>query len=483
MTNEITETIENTTENNQDGQDIETNDQIEHDQANDNDSDKKRHNFKDGQVLRFIRVRFPGHAKSYPFMIGRRNYTYGQKVIALSDRGMAIGYINSFPYEVEFNESLLPVRTISRIASEEDKTLKEDGASKEKEYEDLCKDLIKKHDLEMNLTHVELTGHGKKAVFYFTAPARVDFRGLVKDLVSELRMRIELRQISARERSAALGGLGPCGRAFCCSTFLSRYGNVNIKMARTQNLTLIPSKLNGLCGQLKCCIAYEEEVYQEKRTNLPEEGSIIQTENGDIGRVNKLHIIKEQFDMLTESGVIKRYISSQYNPEKVLNDYEFPTHFQNISFETEEVIGLEKKNSYDYQDPYYEDDEDLADEESNEESHSDTESDNGNSGKESPNNSNVATKIEDKQNRQDHKRVNKGHRKQDRNQSRNKNGPRRNDPFKKSSQGNTEDNTKKDERQKQLGPDDSNDGDKPRGNRRGKRRNFKRNKNFKKKED
>lgn len=343
-------------------------------------SDDKKHNFKDGQILRFIRVRFPGHAKSYPFMIGRRNYTYGQRVIALSDRGMATGYINSFPYDVEFNESLLPVRTISRIANEEDQNLKEDSLTREKEYEDLCKDLIKKHELAMNLTHVELTGHGKKAVFYFTAPERVDFRGLVKDLVSNLRMRIELRQISARERSAALGGLGPCGRAFCCSTFLSRYGNVNIKMARTQNLTLIPSKLNGLCGQLKCCIAYEEEVYQEKRSNLPEEGTIIRAQNGDIGKINKLHIIKEQFDMITESGVIRRYTADQFDKDNNLpENYRFPREFQNISFETDIVIGEKVSTPVSYDDFFEDDSDDSDDSDDNENEVEDTDETDGTS--------------------------------------------------------------------------------------------------------
>lgn len=313
--------------------------------SNNSSYEDKKHNFKKGQVLRFVRVRFPGHAKSYPFMIGKRTYQYGQKVIALNDRGMSVGYVNSFPYEIEFHENLLPVRTISKIASDDDVDAKQDSAGKESNMEDLCKDLIKKHSLEMNVTHVELTNNGKKAVFYFTAPARVDFRGLVKDLVSELKMRIELRQISARERSASLGGLGPCGREFCCSSFLTRYGNVNIKMAKTQNLTLVPSKLNGLCGQLKCCVAYEDEVYKEKRTHLPNEGSLIQAKNGDKGKVTKLHVIIEQFDMITEKGVVKRYNYNQFDSKTspLPREWRMPERFQNVSIETSEVIGLEKE--------------------------------------------------------------------------------------------------------------------------------------------
>ncbi len=307
----------------------------------------KKHNFKPGQVLRFIRVRFPGHAKSFPFLIGKRHYSYGQKVVALSDRGMAVGYINSFPYEAEFREEMLPVKTISKVASEQDNFKQDESLSKEKEMEDLCKDLIRKHELAMNVTHVELTAYGKKAVFYFTAPERVDFRSLVKDLVSNLKMRIELRQISARERSAALGGLGPCGREFCCSSFLTRYGNVNIKMAKTQNLTLTPSKLNGLCGQLKCCTAYEEEVYKEKRTRLPQEGEFIQVLNGDTGKVTSLNIIIEQFDMLTDQGIFRRYSANQFDPKKSRpkDGWRFPERFQNISSERDKVIGLEEAQS------------------------------------------------------------------------------------------------------------------------------------------
>ena len=303
--------------------------------------------YQEGQTLRLIRVRFPGHAHSYPFLLGKRALSYGQKVMALSDRGMAIGYVNSFPYEVPYQDKLAPIRTISRVATKEDEINigKEEG--QEKEMEDRCKELIKKHHLEMNLTHVELTGYGKKVVFYFTAPQRVDFRGLVRDLTSQLRMRVELRQISTRERAAALGGLGPCGRALCCSTFLKRYGNVSIKMAKVQNLALIPSKLNGLCGQLKCCLSYEEDVYQEKRGRLPKEQQLIQTANGDQGKVLRLHIIEEQFDMLTEKGVIRRYHWQQFNPQKypLPPQWKLPENFEHISHDTSQVIGLVAKSS------------------------------------------------------------------------------------------------------------------------------------------
>ena len=177
-------------------------------------------------------------------------------------------------------------------------------------------------------------------MFYFVAPARVDFRGLVKDLVGELKLRIELRQISVRDRSASMGALGPCGRELCCSSFLSRYGNVSIKMAKNQNLTLNYSKLNGVCGQLKCCLQYEDEVYHQKRKKLPPEGSFVETTNGDKGKIFRLHILSEQFDVLTERGKIKRYTQSYFKRKLKRSDVNMPERFENISDETNTVLGL-----------------------------------------------------------------------------------------------------------------------------------------------
>ena len=198
----------------------------------------------------------------------------------------------------------------------------------------------------MNVTHVEFIQFGKKAVFYFTAPERVDFRGLVKDLVGDLKMRIELRQISVRDRAAALGATGACGLQTCCSSFLNNYGNVSIKMAKNQNLALIPSKINGVCGQIKCCIKYEDDVYSAKRKLLPREQSFIRTKNGDLGKVTKLHLILEQFEMLTDKGYIRRYARSQFNDKNYFppKSWSFPTEFRSIVSETSTIIGLDDEN-------------------------------------------------------------------------------------------------------------------------------------------
>ncbi len=305
--------------------------------------DKKGHRFKKGQVLTFVRVRFPGNAKSFPFLLGKRKFVYAQKVMAMSDRGMSIGYINSFPYEQEFDESMLPIKSISKVATDDDIEEQKGYHLNEVEAEKLCIRLIEKHELDMNLTHVEFIQFGKKAVFYFTAPARVDFRNLVKDLVTDLKMRIELRQISVRDRAAALGAIGACGLQTCCSSFLTNYGNASIKMAKNQNLALIPSKINGVCGQIKCCMRYEDNVYSQKRKLLPKEYEFVKAKNGDRGKVIKLHLIAEEFVMLTDKGYMRRYARNQYNPNKfkLPDDWKFPTEFRSIISETSEVIGKE----------------------------------------------------------------------------------------------------------------------------------------------
>jgi cell fate regulator YaaT (PSP1 superfamily) len=296
--------------------------------------------FDEGQPLSFVRVRFPGHNKSYPFLIGKRKLMYGQKVMAMSDRGMAVGYINSFSYQLPFSKDMLPLRYIAKIASDEDIQKEKENYKKQKESETICQNLIEKHNLGMNLTHVEFTQFGKKIVFYFVAPERVDFRNLVKDLVTELKLRIELRQISVRDRAASMGALGPCGRELCCSSFLSRYGNAAVKMAKNQNLSLNYSKLNGVCGQLKCCLQYEDDVYAAKRKKLPEEGTFAITHNGDRGKVNRIHILSEQFDMITNEGKIKRYVAEMFKQEVTAEVCRFPDRFDNVSDETSVVVGL-----------------------------------------------------------------------------------------------------------------------------------------------
>ncbi len=324
---EVQETEE--TKDNQDKQDYE------------DESDERGTRWKEGDDISFVRVRFPGNSRSFPFLQGKRVFAYGQKVVAMSDRGMDVGYINSFPYTVKFKKDMLPIRSISKAADEQDIEEMRGNIDEQKKAERRAVGIIEKLGLDMQITHVEIIQFGKKMVFYFTAPSRVDFRELVKQLVGELKMRIELRQISVRDRAAALGSIGSCGLATCCSTFLKNYGNVTIKMAKNQNLALIPSKINGVCGQIKCCIKYEDNVYTDKRKTLPREGSFLKAKNGDIGKVTKLHILVEQFDMITEKGQIRRYARSQFSNGKLMGkEYKFPESFRHVVNETSTVIGL-----------------------------------------------------------------------------------------------------------------------------------------------
>jgi cell fate regulator YaaT (PSP1 superfamily) len=317
---------------------------IESPQQSEGSTEQKPENetkWTEGEPLTFVRVRFPGNAKSFPFLVQKKTFSYGQKVVAMSDRGMDVGYINSFPYEVPFKKEMLPIRSISKVATQEDIDQQKENIQKEKEAEKLCIDLIDELKLDMTITHVEIIQFGKKLVFYFTAPARVDFRELVKRLVSQLKMRIELRQISVRDRAAALGSIASCGLPTCCSSFLQSYGHVSVKMAKNQNLALIPSKINGVCGQIKCCIKYENHVYTEKRKKLPPENQLIKAKNGDKGKVTKLHLFIEQFDMLTIDGKIRRYSANQFDGNTDKPSWEFPRRFDNIINETQNVIGLE----------------------------------------------------------------------------------------------------------------------------------------------
>ncbi len=309
--------------------------------ANSNSDNATR--WKDGDELTFVRVRFPGNSRSFAFLQGKRTFSYGQKVLAMSDRGLDVGYINSFPYKTKFRKSMLPIRSISKIATQEDIEGTQGDTLRQKKAEIAAVKVIERLGLDMQITHVEIIQYGKKMVFYFTAPARVDFRELVKELVGDLKMRIELRQINVRDRAAALGSIGACGQATCCSTFLKNYGNVSIKMAKNQNLALIPTKINGVCGQIKCCIKYEDDVYTDKRKKLPREGAFLKVKSGDIGKVTKLHILIEQFDMITEKGQIRRYAKTEFSEGSSLGrDYKFPNSFTHVVNETSNVIGLDQ---------------------------------------------------------------------------------------------------------------------------------------------
>lgn len=189
----------------------------------------------------------------------------------------------------EINDKLC---SVARAADREDIALEESHVQMEKEAFGVCVERIAEHGLDMNLVDVYFRHDEKKITFYFIADSRIDFRDLVKDLAGIFRRRIELRQIGVRDQAKMNGGIGVCGREFCCSGFLKDFCPVSVKMAKTQNLALNPSKISGCCGRLMCCLSFEHEAYEEARKRAPKQGALVRTPDGE-GKVTHLNLLKE----------------------------------------------------------------------------------------------------------------------------------------------------------------------------------------------
>ena len=231
-------------------------------------------------MTKVIGVRFRTAGKVYFFDPLQLEIKRGDHVIVETARGIEFGTVVAGVHEVEDDKVIQPLKPVMRIAGERD--IEQEAANKEKEKEafKICKEKILKHGLEMKLVNVEYTFDGSKILFYFTADGRVDFRELVKDLASVFRTRIELRQIGVRDEAKMLGGLGICGRPFCCSTFLGDFQPVSIKMAKEQGLSLNPGKISGACGRLMCCLKFEEDHYEANRKKMPKLGKEAETPEG-----------------------------------------------------------------------------------------------------------------------------------------------------------------------------------------------------------
>ena len=237
-----------------------------------------------------IGVRFRDAGKIYYFDPDGTEFEQGQFVIVETSKGIECGEVVLKNRDVEIDESMLPIHKIIRIASEKDlKTLAE-NKEKEKRAFDICCQKIKLHKLDMKLINVEYTFDCNKILFYFTADGRVDFRELVKDLAYMFRTRIELRQIGVRDEAKSIGGLGICGRPFCCHSFLGEFQPVSIKMAKEQGMLLNPTKISGTCGRLMCCLKYEQDVYNDLLKITPKIGAIVNTPDGK-GNVIDVNLI------------------------------------------------------------------------------------------------------------------------------------------------------------------------------------------------
>lgn len=231
-----------------------------------------------------VGVRFKDTGKIYFFDPKGLDIKEGQIVIVETAKGIENGTAQYSPREVSDESIISELKPVIRIANDNDLKIIEENKIKEKEALKICEQKIKEHNLVMSLTGAEYSFDGSKVVFYFTADGRVDFRELVRDLGSTLHIRIELRQIGVRDESRMLGGLGICGRPFCCSTFLDDFHSVTIKMAKDQGLSLAPGKISGTCGRLMCCLKYEQNSYEYLHKITPAKDTIVDCKEGR-GRV------------------------------------------------------------------------------------------------------------------------------------------------------------------------------------------------------
>ncbi len=252
-------------------------------------------------MAEIIGVRFKSVGKIYYFAPGKEKVENGQKVIVETARGVECGTVVVSNREVPDSELSAPLKPVIRIATEKDLETVVENKKKEEEAFKICEEKIAKHKLDMKLVDVECTFDNNKLLFYFTAENRVDFRELVKDLASVFRTRIELRQIGVRDEAKMLGGLGICGRPFCCNGFLGEFQPVSIKMAKEQGLSLNPTKISGTCSRLMCCLKYEQESYEDLIRTTPKVNAYVSTPSGN-GFVEEVNLITGKLKVKPENS-------------------------------------------------------------------------------------------------------------------------------------------------------------------------------------
>lgn len=253
-------------------------------------------------MTEIIGVRFKSGGKQYYFDPQGQQVTPGQGVIIETSRGVEYGECTQGNTMVEDEAVVQPLRPMIRIATQTDLQTVERNHEKEAKAFKICQEKILAHGLDMKLVEVEYSFEGNKILFFFTSEGRVDFRALVKDLAGVFHTRIELRQIGVRDEAKMLGGLGICGKPFCCSTFLDEFQPVSIKMAKTQNLSLNPTKISGTCGRLMCCLKNEEETYEYLNSKLPAVGDRVTTDDGLRGEVQSVNVLRQQVKVIVNLG-------------------------------------------------------------------------------------------------------------------------------------------------------------------------------------
>lgn len=259
-------------------------------------------------MIEVIGIKFKSAGKVYYFAPEGLKFEKDSYAIVETARGIEFGLVYQSNKFVSSSEIIPPLRPVIRAANDEDIKTYEENKKREQEAFSVCLEKIHQHNLDMKLIEAEYTFDTNKLIFYFSAEGRIDFRELVKDLASVFRTRIELRQIGIRDEAKMIGGLGVCGRPFCCSSFLSDFGQVSIKMAKEQNISLNSAKISGTCGRLMCCLKFEHETYSEEIKKTPAVGSVVKTPDGNgavmeisplIGKV-KVQLFDKTDDVLKE---------------------------------------------------------------------------------------------------------------------------------------------------------------------------------------
>ena len=289
-------------------------------------------------MIKVIGVRFRQAGKIYNFSPADFQVNVGDHVIVETARGIEYGSVVQGIREVADDKVIMPLKSVIRIATEEDDKKAIENNEKEKKAFKICKEKIAKHGLEMKLIETEYTFDNNKVLFYFTADGRIDFRELVKDLASVFKTRIELRQVGVRDETKMLGGIGICGRPLCCSTYLSEFIPVSIKMAKEQNLSLNPTKISGICGRLMCCLKNEQEAYEYLNSNLPNVGETVKTFDGLKGEVKSVNVLRQKVKIVIEQN------DEREEREYSVNELKFKPKkkkFELASDELKELKGLE----------------------------------------------------------------------------------------------------------------------------------------------
>ncbi len=237
-------------------------------------------------------IRFKKGGKIYDFDSGPLSLEKGDKVIVKTEQGLGFGTVEVPPAPLDESRIAKDLKSVVRIAETEDIRKREDNIRLEKQAFEFCMKCIKDLKLEMNLFAVESTFDKSKLIFFYTADGRIDFRELVKRLVKEYSIRIEMRQVGIRNLAKHCGGVGKCGREFCCSSFMNNFAPVSIKMAKEQGLSLNPTKISGVCGRLMCCLTFENQTYKTINDKLPNVGETVKTDEGK-AKVVRQNTIKE----------------------------------------------------------------------------------------------------------------------------------------------------------------------------------------------